>query len=259
MYHIRQLTRRTEIQAYLETDRAYAAYAIGDLDEEFFQKCAWHAAEQGGAIRALALVYAGFDPPVLFLMGAGDGVAALLGGPVQPARAYLTARAEHLAALGERYQWNRDEVWLMWRMTLRPADFRPAGGPCRRLAAGDIERLRALYRLGGGDAFGPTQVTQGVFYGVERNGQLIAAAGTHLVSARYGVAAVGNVMTHPDQRGQGYATQATSAVCAELVERGLATIVLNVRQDNAAAVRVYEKLGFTRHCPFYESVIQRKT
>jgi predicted GNAT family acetyltransferase len=102
------------------------------------------------------------------------------------------------------------------------------------------------------------QVTQGVFYGIEQDGQLISVAGTHLVSDVYSVGAVGNVMTHPDHQCRGYATHTTYAVCAELVRRGIKTIVLNVRQDNVPAIRVYEKLGFVRYCPFYEGVIERR-
>ena len=113
---IRRLTDRTEIQAYLETDRDYAAYALGDLDEGFFEKCTWRVAEEGDAIRALTLEYVGFAPPILFLMGAGDGVAALLAGPVQLDRAFVTAREEHLSALSQFYRW--DELEHMWRMVL---------------------------------------------------------------------------------------------------------------------------------------------
>ncbi len=257
------LDQRAEIQAYLETDRDYAAYAIGDLDDGFFEQCMWYAAEAAGSIGALALIYRGFDPPVLFLMGAGGSVADLLNGPVQVGRAYLNAREEYLAALSQYYRWG--ELEHMWRMVLRrPERFsgeskvRTLFGSCKRLGADDVERLSALYSLGGGDAFSPTQVTQGVFYGVEQAGQLISVAGTHLVSDAHSVGAVGNVMTHPDHRGHGYATLTTYAVCAELVRRGIKTIVLNVRQDNAPAIRVYEKLGFARYCPFYEGVIERR-
>ena len=254
---IRRLTDRTEIQAYLETDRDYAAYALGDLDEGFFEKCTWRVAEEGDAIRALTLEYFGFAPPILFLMGAGDGVAALLAGLVQLDRAFVTAREEHLSALSQFYRW--DKLEHMWRMVVR----RPEGFPkpvrsCKRLGADDVERLSALYSLGGGDAFSPTQVTQGVFYAIEQGEQLIAVAGTHLVSDVYSMGAVGNVMTHPDHRSHGCATLTTHAVCAELIRRGIKTVVLNVRQDNAPAIRVYEKLGFVRYCPFYEGVIEQR-
>lgn len=261
----RQLGDKAEIQAYLETDRDYAAYALGDLDAGFFEQSTWRVADDGGAVCALALVYTGFDPPVLFLMGAGDGVAALLSDPVRTERFFVTAQPGHLAVLERFYRW--EHLDYMWRMVLRPKGLAKPFGSCRRLDENDIERLRTLYALGGGgDAFSPSQVTQGVFYGVEqarpeqsrRDGQLISVAGTHLVSQAYSVGAIGNVMTHPDCRGRGHATLATQAVCSELIERDIHTIALNVRQDNVPAVRVYEKLGFMRYCPFYEGVIERR-
>jgi len=55
------------------------------------------------------------------------------------------------------------------------------------------------------------------------------------------------------------ATLTTSAVCAELIRRGIRTIVLNVAQSNASAIHVYEKLGFKRYLPFNEGVAVRKS
>ena len=67
--------------------------------------------------------------------------------------------------------------------------------------------IEALYAAGGPfapDAFSPAQVVEGVFFGLEipaldqmRRGTLIAVAGTHLVAPTWGVAAVGNIYTHP--------------------------------------------------------------
>jgi predicted GNAT family acetyltransferase len=82
--------------------------------------------------------------------------------------------------------------------------------------------------------------------------QLVAVAGTHLVSPTYNVAAVGNVFTHPNYRGRGFGTATTSAVVDELLESGIRDIVLNVSRGNAIAVRLYERLGFERYCPFLE-------
>ena len=255
---MRQLTVKAEIQAYLETDRAYAAYALGDLDVGFFEWCTWYVAEDGGVVYALALEYTGFEPPILFLMGSSEGVAALLSAPVQTDRVFVTARPEHLAVLERHYRW--DPLDYMWRMVFRSDRSPRPVRSVRRLDENDVDRLRVLYALGGGGAFNSSQVTQGVFYGVEQDGQLISVAGTHLVSEAYSVGAIGNVMTHPDCRGHGYATLTTQAVCDELTRSGrdIQTIVLNVRQDNVPAVRVYEKLGFARYCPFYEGVIVRR-
>ena len=72
------------------------------------------------------------------------------------------------------------------------------------------------------------------------------------MSPTYNLAAVGNIYTHPDFRGNGYGTQTTSAVVSELIRQGIEDIVLNVEQDNLLANHLYERLGFERYCPFYE-------
>jgi predicted GNAT family acetyltransferase len=143
-------------------------------------------------------------------------------------------------------------------MTLPPNDFRPVSGRAAALTPQHTRDLERLYALRSGGAFTPSQVVDGVFFGVEERGRLIAAAGTHVLSETYSVAAVGNVFTQPDHRRQGYAQTTTSAVCAELLRRGIRTIVLNVAQSNAAAIRVYEKLGFKRYIPFNEGIAVRK-
>jgi GNAT superfamily N-acetyltransferase len=151
----------------------------------------------------------------------------------------------------EFYAWER--VIPMFRMVLPPASFSPVEGHCLRLGTRHAEQLLGLYALGGGAvAFSPSQIAGGVFYGAIADGQLVAAAGTHLVSPTYGVAAVGNVFTHPEYRGLGYGSATTTAVVAELLAGDILDVVLNVGQGNGRAIRVYERLGFERYCPFLE-------
>jgi GNAT superfamily N-acetyltransferase len=246
----RELTDKSDILAYLETDRLYAAYAIGDLDQVMFEETSWAGAEEAGRLRALALSFRGLEPPALFLMGDPDGLRVILEYGLHPERAYLTCRSTHLAAAGSVYRW--EELTSMWRMAIRPADFRPAEGDSHRLAPAQSGQLAKLYALGGADAFSPAQMEHGVFYGVAVERRLVAAAGTHLVSPTYGVAAVGNVFTHPNHRCRGYATVTIGAVVAELVRLGIRDIVLNVSQSNGDAIRIYERLGFERYCAFVE-------
>ena len=54
-WQTRQLNRKPEILALLESDRLYAAYAIGDLEPGLFEQCAWAGAEREGRLQALAL------------------------------------------------------------------------------------------------------------------------------------------------------------------------------------------------------------
>ena len=250
MWKTRDLTDKAEILAWLETDRLYAAYAIGDLEPEMFAQSTWVGAEEAGRLQALALHFRGLDPPALFLMGDASGLRAILRNELRPERVYLTCRDEHLPVTRDFYAWSK--ITPMWRMVLSPRRFRAVTGNCSRLAPERAHQLTELFALGGGISFSPAQVQHGVFYGVLVAGQLVAVAGTHLVSSTYGVAAVGNVFTHPDHRGRGYGTATTSAVVATLLERGIRDIVLNVSQSNAPAIHIYEKLGFERYCPFIE-------
>nr|MBC7245062.1 GNAT family N-acetyltransferase [Chloroflexota bacterium] len=250
MWTTRELTDKSELLAYLETDRLYAAYAIGDLEPGFFEQCTWVGAQKDGRLQSLALYFRGLTLPAFVLMGDSNGLQAIFQGLLYPQRAYLTCRAEHLAVLDCFYAW--EERIPMWRMILQPTRFQPVKGDCVRLGLHNLDELVALYAYGGGDAFTPMQLEQGVFYGIFAEGRLVAAAGTHLVSPTYHVAAVGNVFTHPDYRKRGFGTMLTSTVVAELLQQGITDIVLNVNQDNVIAIGLYERLGFHCACPFFE-------
>jgi ribosomal protein S18 acetylase RimI-like enzyme len=254
---------------FLETDRLYAAYAIGDLEPALYADCTWagaaregHGAGHTSRIEALALHYRGLTPAPFLLMGDADGLRAILADTLAPEWVYLTCRPEILDLTRAFYAW--DAITPMWRLVLQREQFQPVQAmPDRALLlpvhAGHIAEINELFLLGGGLSFSPAQVASGVFYGVLNERALVAVAGTHLVSETYGVAAIGNVFTHPDFRGRGYGTLTTRAVVQELLRRGIRTIVLNVDQENAPAVHIYEKLGFERYCPFLEGPATKRT
>ena len=79
-----------------------------------------------------------------------------------------------------------------------------------------------------------------------------------MISRNARLAVVGNVLTHTDHRGRGYAQAVTSAVTAELL-RFCDQVVLNVRSDNPPAIQAYLHLGYTEHCRFEERLIRRTT
>jgi GNAT superfamily N-acetyltransferase len=183
-------------------------------------------------------------------MGAEAGLHAILEERPWPQRVYLTCRGDHLSLSRRHFDW--DATIPMWRMVLRPQSFTPVRGRCVRLTAHHLERLQALYGLGGGGAFTLAQLETGIFCGVFVGDELVAAAGTHIVSQTYGVAAVGNVFTRQEHRKCGFGTLVTSAVVEELLAAKIPDIVLNVAQDNQGAVAIYERLGFEHYCPFFE-------
>jgi len=254
-YKIVELKDKARIRLYLETERSYAAYAIGDLEDSFFIHCQWHTAQRDNNMEALALLFHGLKPPALFLMGGVDGLRALLQTAVSAPWVYIMCRLEHLDVTFEFYTWAK--AIPMWRMVLALDQFVPQQSKCERLGLVYLGSLQELYALGGGDAFTEAQLAQGVFFGIVNSGILVAAAGTHLVSQTYSIAAVGNVFTHPKYRKKGYGTQVTRAVVAELIQLGIHDIVLNVAQENRTAIDLYERLGFRRACAFFEGPASR--
>jgi ribosomal protein S18 acetylase RimI-like enzyme len=237
-------------------DARWSAYALGDLAPGFYEHCDWHANANGS--QALIMVYRGFETPVLFAIGESGMVQALLDEVESTPTLYLHIRSEIAAIVKERYQ--DCETWPMWRMALDPSQYRPAHvDRAIRLRADDLEALKRLYSDGEStgespDFFVPSMLSQGIYFGIKEGSDLIAAAGTHLVASKEGVGAIGNVYTHRRHRGRGYAAALTSEVASELMRMNLSTIVLNVDQSNETAIRVYERIGFVRHCDYCEGL-----
>jgi ribosomal protein S18 acetylase RimI-like enzyme len=244
------------VREILETDRTWSAYALGDLTPGFVEHSEWYWA--GLRSRAVALLYRRTTPPVLFTMGPDEEVASCLRDLPWPSAAYLSISMSHIELVAAHAR--IEQRTAMWRMQLDAAAFSPEQvAPALRLGAEDLPALENLFKDGlahneAPDFFAPWMVKQGVYCGVFEQGILVAAAGTHLVAEQTGVAAVGNVYTRRDRRGRGLARQTTGAVAAALLGRGIPTIVLNVNQKNAAALHLYEALGFRRHCAFWEGL-----
>jgi GNAT superfamily N-acetyltransferase len=254
-----RLTDLDTVRALLEADRPWAAYALGDLAPGFSEHAEWYLSPQGeGREPALALLFRGFPPPVLILFGPPEPVTALLDDLAPEPVVYLNARPDLMPLLRDHYR--LEKVTPMWRMLLDPGFPLPPAEPgTTRLRLADLPALQALYADGdptgeAPDFFYPSMLEQGVFYGIWDGNELIAAAGTHLVAPAEGVGTIGNIYTRRDRRGQGLGGRLTRAVAAELRRTGLATIVLNVSQANAPALRAYERAGFTPHCPYFEAL-----
>ena len=255
-----RLSDPAAIRALLETDRAWAAYALADLAPGFFEHCEWRGSR--AAEPAIILLYRAFEIPVLVTVGAAPAVASLLEEIRAEPEMYLSVRPDILPLIKARYEVLAEAP--MWRMVLDPTVFgtpaatsaTPAGAAVP-LTLADLPALQQLYADGQAtgeapDFFSPDMLADGVFYGVREGEALVAAAGTHLYTVAESVGTVGNVYTRRDRRGRGLAVQVTRCVTAELLKLGLRTVVLNVAQPNTAAIRVYERLGFRRYAGFYE-------
>jgi ribosomal protein S18 acetylase RimI-like enzyme len=240
-----RLTDKDTIRSILRRDPAWCVYALGDLSPEMFPRSTWFTPD-------LSLVFKDYGTSILFAMGAGSVREALdhVTWPV-----HLQVQADALDAIARLA--HIENVKAMRRMTWTGDRAVLPDTRAVRLGDADISAIERLYADGepageSPDFFYPAMVARGVFFGVYEDDQLVAAAGTHLLSREEGAAAIGNIYTRRDRRGRGFGRIVTASVMRELA--GVETVGLNVRADNAGAIHLYESLGFTQHCGFYEAI-----
>jgi ribosomal protein S18 acetylase RimI-like enzyme len=239
------LTAPSRIRTLLRRDPAWSAYAICDLAPEFFPSTRWFTP-------GLTLVLHAYGTCILFAMDAASLPEAMAHTTwpfhvqVQDDVFVEVSRLAHIE--------HDRRMWRMRRAThVLPADDRRVVS----LGPADVPALQVLYADGQAtgeapDFFMPSTVADGAYFGIYEDGQLVSAAGTHVLARQEGAAAIGNVYTRRDRRGRGLARAVTAAVARALAD--VDTVVLNVRDDNTAALRLYDTLGFTRHCLFHEAV-----
>jgi RimJ/RimL family protein N-acetyltransferase len=250
----RATTDRALLRAFLERDRLLAAYAICDLEDREFGRTRWGIATQANEIVSVAMEYGGLTPQPMFVMGDNDGISAILRDVVKPRAAYLAGKAECLQPVAQHYRVEPGPPMI--RMWVDRATFQPAPAHVERLLPVEVSELNRLYQLGFAAWLPSSAIAEGVYYGIRVNGRLVAAAGTHVISRQARLAVVGNVLTHSDHRGRGYAKAVTSAVTAELL-RYCDEVVLNVRSDNPPAIQAYTRLGYQEHVRFEERLVRR--
>lgn len=111
-----------------------------------------------------------------------------------------------------------------------------------RLSDADSAEMLELAELTKPGPFRPRTHCLGNFWGIRREGQLVAMAGERMKIP--GLTEVSGVATHPDWRGHGFARSLSAFVASEIGRRG-ETPFLHAFADNLAAIRLYETLGFS--------------
>ncbi len=133
---------------------------------------------------------------------------------------------------------------LQMALTIRSHLDRVDTSAVQQLGISDAKDLQELYSMSyPGNWFESRMLKTGYYYGVRQGGTLVSVAGVHLYSQQYRVAALGNITTHPQFRGQGLAAAACTKLCQALLPT-VDHIGLNVKADNKGAISCYAKLGF---------------
>lgn len=128
------------------------------------------------------------------------------------------------------------------------------GFTIEKLATEDVPAMRELAEATEPGPFRRRTIELGGYKGIHVDGRLASMTGQRCNLTDF--IEVSAVCTWPEFRGRGYANALVSTVANGVVEQNK-TPFLGVRQDNANAIRVYEKAGFKIRRTLYVVVLKR--
>jgi RimJ/RimL family protein N-acetyltransferase len=252
-----EVADREILAAVLRQNRDAHVYEIGDLDDAEWPHTRWLGWAADDGLEQVALLYLRPQTPVMIAIAEppAGAMESLLRAALEelPSPLYVHATARLLDVLEARFGVVEAHTHLKLALRL-PGEIDRHAVPVDVLGTEDLEDLDELYREAyPGTWFEPHQLDTGRYVGIREDGRLVCVAGLHVYSPAYGVAALGNVATLPAARGRGLAQGACAALCRLLLDDGIATIALNVRADNIAARRAYERIGFETVAEYVEA------
>lgn len=241
------------------------AYALADLGEPYWSSSRWYRRDDAvvGLVGLHDRLLAAYAVTTRHPSATNDLVADLA--PALPSGLLLTGPVGLARRLAEvrplAWQGPHERHRLVDRSAVAPVVLSPPDRGRRGQLTGewvietlgprDGDRLAALHATAPGAVFFlPSMLDDDTFVGIRHadDSTLVGASGTHVVSDRHRVAAIGAVLTDPAHRGRGLGRLATAGTVRRIDERWpgapAPTVVLNVSSDNLAARRVYDSLGF---------------
>jgi len=238
---------REQLAAYFRKDLALHAYSLGDLEEPYWSRTSYYGIRDKEGLSDVFLIYRGYGLPVLLAMGPeeylkGDSQEQL--GKLLPDEFYAHLSPGLEDSLGKKFYLQTHG--LHYKMALSEPSLLKGipGENTVNLKPEDLPELMALYLESYPDnAFDPQLLSRGKYIGYRTSNRLVSAAGVHVYSPSYRVAALGNITTHPNFRNMGFARVVTARLCRELTKE-VDFIGLNVKSENQPAVHLYQSLGF---------------
>lgn len=246
---------------HFQKDPVLFAYHIGDLDDFFFPQCQWAASyttRRHPIVQDVVLVYHGGETPTVLAFGVDSGYSQLVAETLDilPSRFFCHFQPECGEVFQSRYRGKPLGTHLKMRLDNVSGSDEQGDGNIVRLNRSDLESIEQLYaRAYPGNYFTPRMLETGRYYGIKLDGRLVTVAGVHVVSDEYKIAVLGNIATDPEYRGRRLAYRVTHRLAGELRREGK-LVCLNVKADNPAAIRCYERIGFIVTHRYEEAVFE---
>ena len=243
---VRILRDKSAILMFLKSNIELQTYCVGDLDDFFWPKTIWYALLDKGKILAIALLYVGMETPTLLSFDDKTAKYAydLLNRikSILPNKFYAHLNPELVDVFGKQNVF--EHYGVHYKMALRKQPSEANDSNIRQLKMIDLPMIQDFYFIAyPNNWFDNRMLETNKYYGYFVNEKLVGISGVHVYSSDYKVAALGNIATHPDYRGQQIGFKLTSKLCHDL-RKTVDTVGLNVKADNDFAIKCYKKVGF---------------
>jgi len=240
------LHSKSEILEFLMNSPELQVYSIGDLDNFFWPKTIWYSLKDGDEIKSIVLLYVGMSTPTLLAIydKGAESTHQLLQRvkSILPTKFYAHLGPNLADVFGK--QNIVESFGPHYKMALKRTPPLIADNNIKRLTINDIQIINEFYSAAYPDNwFDKRMLETQEYFGYFAESKLAGIAGIHVYSEEYKVAALGNIATHPDFRGQQIGYKLTSHLCVDLSSQ-VNYIGLNVKSDNIAAISCYRKVGF---------------
>lgn len=254
---VRLVDDPAELEVFFSDDPDTHIYALADLEAPFWEPSSWY--RRGEAVVGLVRL-PDSNATTVYAVATRDPVASValtvdLLPLIEPGTLVTAPKG-----LADAVRPHRELAWegphLRYALVGRGPALTHVTASVEPLGTDRLDDLVALYASDPGAAFFlPHMLEYDSFVGVYDEGQLVAAAGTHVLSTAKRCAAIGSVYTRPSHRGQGLGQTVTAAVVQRIAER-VDRIGLNVAAHNKPARAAYERLGFQKILTYAEAEVR---